>query len=96
MEKEHFTIEMAQAFHERIASIIDEVQRGVWQAGQRDLLGYDTDFGFGQQRGVQTLVLKTSHRSTYLRLHWDTIMGGEQADRDLVDDAVKRAINALS
>lgn len=88
MEKEHFTIEMAQAFHESIASIIDEVQR--------DLIGYDTDFGFGQQRGVQTLVPKTSHRSTYLRLHWDTIMGGEQADRDLVDKAVKWAINALS
>lgn len=76
MEKEHFTIEMAQAFRERIASIID--------------------FGFGPQRGVQALVPKTSHRSTCLRLHWDTIMGDEQADRDLVDEAVKRAINALS
>ena len=48
---------------------------GIWQAGQHELLGYDTDVDSGQQRGLQTLVLKTSHRSSYLRLHWDTIMG---------------------
>ncbi|MBX3684995.1 MAG: hypothetical protein KF909_02585 [Rhodocyclaceae bacterium] len=96
MANEEFTLEMARAFHECMATIIDEVQQGIWQAGQHELLGYDTDVGFGQQRGLQTLVLKTSHRSSYLRLHWDTIMGDTKEELARVDDAVRQAINALS
>ncbi|TVO53415.1 hypothetical protein [Denitromonas halophila] len=95
MDKKQFTIEMANEFHRRMASIIDAVQAGIWEAGLHDLLGYDSDYGFGQQRGIQTLVLKTGHRSAYLRLYWDAILGESQADRQLVDDAVKRAINTL-
>lgn len=96
MEKDQFTVEMAQAFHKRIAAIVDQVQAGIWQAGQHELLGFDTDFGFGQSRGVQTLVLKTSHRSTYLRLHWDTILGESDDDREQFDNAIRTAIAALS
>ena len=58
--------------------------------------GYATDYGFGQQRGVQTLVLKSKHRSAYVRLHWDTVMGDTDADRQLVDVAIKSAINELT
>ena len=58
-----------------MAAIIDAVQNGIWQAGVHDLLGYATDYAFGQQRGLQTLVLKSKYRSAYVRLHWDTVMG---------------------
>jgi hypothetical protein len=95
MDKNPFTIEMALEFHRRMASIVDAVQSGVWKAGLRDLIGYDSDFGFGQKRGVQTLVLKSSHRSAYVRLNWDAILGESATDRALVDEAIQRAINAL-
>jgi hypothetical protein len=68
----------------------------VWEAGVHDLLGYATDYAFGQQRGAQTLVLKTKHRSAYVRLHWDAVMGDTDASRHLVDAAVKSAINELT
>jgi hypothetical protein len=90
-----FTLAVAQEFHRRIAAVVDSVQAGIWNTGAHDLLGYSTDFGFGQRRGVQTLVLKTSRRSAYLRLNWDTILGDASADRELIDAAVKSAITEL-
>jgi hypothetical protein len=90
-----FTIEMAQEFHRRMATIVDAIQVGIWQSGRRDLLGYDSDYGFGQDHGQQTLVLKTGRRSVYLRLDWNTILGDSPADRQLVDEAVRRAIYTL-
>ena len=75
IEKEQLTVEMPREFHRRMAAVIDAVQAGMWQAGVHDLLGYATDYAFGQQRGVQTLVLKSKHRSAYVRLHWDTVHG---------------------
>ncbi len=79
-----------------MAAIIDAVQSGIWEAGVHDLLGYATDYAFGQQRGLQTLVLKRSHRSAYVRLHWNTIMGNTEGDRQLVDSAINSAIRELS
>ena len=96
MEKPQFTVEIAQEFHRRMAAIIDAVQAGIWQTGMHHLLGYSTDFAFGQERGLQTLVLKTRNRSKYVRLHWDTILGDTPADRQSVDDAVKSAIQELA
>lgn len=78
-----------------MAAIIDAVQVGIWQNGVRDLLGYTTDYGFGQNRGIQTLILKTGHRSAYVRLHWDSILGGNAEDRQLVAIAVQNAIREL-
>ncbi|HEX9180152.1 MAG TPA: hypothetical protein VF859_07145 [Burkholderiales bacterium] len=96
VDNNHFTAELAQEFHRRMAAIIDAVQAAVWQAGVHDLLGYATDYGFGQKRGLQTLVLKTGHRSAYLRLNWDTILGDGAADHQLVDDSIRGAINILT
>ena len=79
-----------------MAAIIDAVQAGIWQTGLHDLLGYATDYAFGQERGLQTLVLKTRNRSAYVRLQWDTILGDTPADRQLVDDAIRSAINELA
>jgi hypothetical protein len=79
-----------------MAAIIDAVQSEIWTAGVHDLLGYATDYAFGQERGVQTLVLKTKHRSAYVRLQWDTIMGDADPDRHLVERAIKSAINELT
>ena len=79
-----------------MAAIIDAVQAGIWEAGVHDLLGYATDYAFGQQRGLQTLVLKSRNRSAYVRLNWDTVMGDADTDRQLVDLAVKSAIAELS
>ena len=74
MEQDPPTIDVPREFHRRMAAVIDAVQTGMWQAGVHDLLGYATDYAFGQQRGLQTLVLKSRHRSAYVRLHWDTLM----------------------
>ena len=95
MDNNQFTIEMAQEFHRNMAAIIDAVQAGVWQKGVRDLLGYSTDYGLGQKRGLQTLILKTGHKSAYVRLHWDNILGSTAEDRQLVTDAVQKAIQEL-
>ncbi len=78
-----------------MAAIIDAVQSGVWEAGVHNLLGYATDYAFGQQRGLQTLVLKSSNRSAYVRLHWDTLMGNTEGDRQLVDSAISSAIRGI-
>ena len=96
MDSDQFTVDVAREFHRRMAAMIEAVQTGIWQAGVHDLLGYATDYAFGQERGQQTLVLKTRNRSAYLRLTWDTILGDTAADRQLVDDAIRSAINELS
>jgi len=95
-DKDPLTVDVPREFHRRMAAIIDAVQTGMWQAGVHDLLGYATDYAFGQQRGVQTLVLKSKHRSAYVRLHWDTVMGDADADRQLVGAAIRNAINELT
>jgi hypothetical protein len=96
VENSKFTVEIAQEFHRRMAKIIDAVQAGIWQSGLHDLLGYATDYAFGEERGRQTLVLKTRKRSTYVRLHWNTILGDEPADRQHVENAITSAINELT
>ena len=96
IEKEPLTVDVPREFHRRMAAIIDAVQAGMWQAGVHDLLGFATDYAFGQQRGVQTLVLKSKHRSAYVRLHWDTVMGDADDDRQLVGGAITSAINELT
>ena len=95
MEKDPLSVDVPREFHRRMAAIIDAVQIGVWDQGVHDLLGYATDYAFGQQRGLQTLVLKSKHRSAYVRLHWDTVMGDTAADRQLVDKGIQDAINEL-
>src|ERR687888_583024 len=95
-DKDPRSIELPREFHRRMAAIIDAVQTGVWEAGVHDLLGYATDYAFGQQRGLQTLVLKTRNRSAYVRVHWDTVMGNTDADRQAVDQAIKSAIHELT
>ncbi|MCC7327877.1 MAG: hypothetical protein IT521_13865 [Burkholderiales bacterium] len=96
IDKDPLAVDVPREFHRRMAAIIDTVQTGMWEAGVHDLLGYATDFAFGQQRGVQTLVLKSKHRSTYVRLHWDALMGDADADRQRVDMAISNAINELT
>ena len=96
MDDNHFTIEIAREFHRRMAAIIESVQTGVWAAGHHDLLGSATDYAFGQERGRQTLVLKTNNRSAYVRLHWDSILSDGDADRQLVENAIASAIRELS
>ncbi len=94
-DKDPLTVDVPREFHRRMAAIIDTVQTGIWQEGVHDLLGYATDYAFGQQRGLQTLVLKSKHRSAYVRLHWDTVMRDTVADRQLVDEAIRNAIGEL-
>ena len=96
MEKDPLTVDVPREFHRRMAAIIDAVQTGIWQEGVHELLGYATDYAFGQQRGLQTLVLKSKHSSAYVRLHWDTVMGDTDADRQRVDAAVRSAVNELT
>jgi len=95
LEKDPLTVEVPREFHRRMAAIIEAVQTGVWEEGVHDLLGYATDYAFGQERGLQTLVLKSKHRSAYVRLYWDTVMGDTAADRQLVDEVTRSAINEL-
>jgi hypothetical protein len=95
MDKDLLTVELPREFHRRMAAIIEAVQTGIWEQGVHDLLGYATDYAFGQQRGLQTLVLKSKHRSAYVRLHWDTVMGDSDADRQRVDEAIRNAISEL-
>ena len=95
MDKDPLTVEVPQEFHRRMAAIIDAVQTGIWQQGVHDLLGYATDYAFGDKRGLQTLVLKSKHRSAYVRLQWEAVMGDTDADRQLVQEAIRSAINQL-
>jgi hypothetical protein len=89
-------VDVPREFHRRMAAIIEAVQTGIWQEGVHDLLGYATDYAFGEKRGLQTLVLKTKHRSAYVRLQWQTIMSDAVADRQLVENAIKNAIHELT
>lgn len=95
-ETEQLPVDVPREFHRRMASIIDAVQSSIWEAGVHDLLGYATDYAFGQERGVQTLVLKTRHRSAYVRLHWDSVMGDTDAAKEAVAMAVRSAIDELT
>jgi hypothetical protein len=90
------TVNVPREFHRRMAAIIDAVQAGIWTAGVHDLLGYATDYAFGDKRGLQTLVLKSSRRSAYVRLQWETIMSDSAADRQRVAAAIQNAIQELS
>ena len=96
MEKDPPTVDVPREFHRRMAAIVEAVQTGIWQAGVHDLLGYATDYAFGDKRGLQTLVLKTKHRSAYVRLQWETIMGDSAPDRQLVDNAIRNSIRELT
>ena len=96
IDKDPLSLDVPREFHRRMAAIIDAVQSGVWKAGVHNLLGYATDYAFGQQRGLQTLVLKSSNRSAYVRLNWDTVMGDAESDRQQVDAAIKSAIRELT
>ena len=95
IEKDPLTVEVPREFHRRMAAIIDAVQTGIWQSSH-DLLGYATDYAFGDSRGLQTLVLKTSRRSAYVRLQWETIMADSSSDRQMVENAIKNAIEELT
>jgi len=95
-ERDPLTVDAPREFHRRMAAIIEAVQTGIWQAGVHDLLGYATDYAFGDKRGLQTLVLKSRHRSAYVRLQWETIMSDTDGDRQMVDNAVKSAIRELT
>ena len=95
MAKDPLTVEVPREFHRRMAAFIEAVQTGIWQEGVHDLLGYATDYAFGDKRGLQTLVLKSRHRSAYVRLQWETIMSDTVADRQQVDNAIKNAIHEL-
>ena len=95
-EGDAMTLDAVREFHRRMTAIIEAVQTGIWELGLHELLGYATDYGFGQQRGVQTLVLKTTHKSSYVRLHWDTVMGDGVAERQAVETTIKNAITELS
>ena len=89
------TLDVVREFHRRMAAMIDAVQTGIWEEGIHDLLGYATDYAFGQQRGVQTLVLKNKHRSSYVRLHWDTVMGDCPEALQTVEATIRDAIREL-
>jgi hypothetical protein len=96
IEIEPLTVDVPREFHRRMAAIIEAVQTGIWQHGVHDLLGYATDYAFGDKRGLQTLVLKSKHRSAYVRLQWETIMSDAVAHRQLVEDAIQNAIHELT
>ena len=96
MDNPQFTTQVALEFHRRVAAIIAAVQAGMGNNGVPELLGYATDFAVGEARGQQTLVLKSRRRSSYVRLHWEIILGDGPADRQLVDDAIQSAINELA
>jgi hypothetical protein len=95
-EKDPISVDVPREFHRRMAAIIEAVQSGMWHAGVHDLLGYATDYAFGDDRGQQTLVLKSRHRSAYVRLHWNTIMSDAASDRQAVDAAIGNAIRELT
>ena len=88
--------DVPREFHRRMAAIIEAVQIAIWQQGVHELLGYATDYALGQERGLQTLVLKTRRRSAYVRLQWDTLMGDSAEDRKTVNGAVAGAIQQLA
>ena len=96
MKNDPDTVDVPREFHRRMAAIIDAVQTGIWNANVHDLVGYATDYAFGDKRGLQTLVLKTSRRSAYVRLQWETIMADAPADRHMVENAINNAVQELT
>lgn len=96
MDQDPLTVEVPREFHRRMAAIIEAVQTGIWERGVHDLLGYATDYAFGDRRGLQTLVLKSRNRSAYVRLQWETVMGDADADRKRVEEVIANAIGELS
>jgi hypothetical protein len=96
MENNQHTLETAREFHRRMAAVTDAVQSGIWAAGLLNLLGCSTDYAFGQERGLQTLTLKSRNRSAYVRLQWNVILSDTPADRLLVDGAISSAIHELA
>jgi hypothetical protein len=96
METNPLTVDVPREFHRRMAAIIDAVQTGIWEEGVHDLLGYATDYAFGDSRGLQTLVLKSKHRSAYVRLQWEAIMSDAQTERQVVANAIANAIRELT
>ena len=96
VKSDPLTIDVPREFHRRMAAIIEAVQTGIWEAGVHELLGYGTDYAFGDKRGLQTLVLKNRRRSAYVRLQWETVMRDTVADRRLVATVVEDAIRELS
>jgi len=94
--KDPLAVDVPREFHRRMAAIIEAVQTGIWQAGVHDLLGYATDYAFGDSRGLQTLVLKTKHRSAYVRLQWEAIMSDAPAERQVVANTIANAIHELT
>ena len=96
MNDDPLAVDVPREFQRRMAAIIEKVQVAIWDRGVHDLLGYATDYAFGQQRGMQTLVLKSRNRSAYVRLNFDTVVGDTDADRAAIDAAVKSAIAELT
>src|SRR5439155_20552322 len=96
IENDPRTVEVLRDFHRRMAAVIDTVQAKLWDAGVHDLLGYATDYAFGDKRGLQTLVLKTGRRSAYVRLQWETVMSDAAADRQAVQTAIDNAVRELT
>ena len=96
MTDDPLAVDVPREFQRRMAAIIEQVQVAIWDRGVHDLLGYATDYAFGQQRGMQTLVLKSRNRSAYVRLNFDTVVGNTDADRATIDSAVKSAIAELT
>ena len=96
MTDDPLAVDVPREFQRRMAAIIEQVQVAIWDRGVHDLLGYATDYAFGQQRGMQTLVLKSRNRSAYVRLNFDTVVGDTDADRAAIDSAVKSAIAELT
>jgi hypothetical protein len=90
------SVEVTGEFHRRMAAIIQDVQAALERKGVHELLGYATDYAFGDQRGVQTLVLKRRHRSAYVRLQWETIMSDSVDGRQQVGVAVDKAVLELT
>jgi hypothetical protein len=96
MNDDPLAVDVPREFQRRMAAIIEKVQVAIWDRGVHDLLGYATDYAFGQQRGMQTLVLKSRNRSAYVRLNFDAVVGDTDADRAAVDAAIKSAIAELT
>ena len=96
MNDDPLAVDVPREFQRRMAAIIEQVQVAIWERGVHDLLGYATDYAFGQQRGMQTLVLKSRNRSAYVHLNFDAVVGDTDADRAALDAAVKSAIAELT
>lgn len=90
------SVEVPREFHRRMAAIIESVQSALWRNNVHELLGYATDYAATDTRGIQTLVLKRRHRSAYVRLQWDTVMGDSPSDRQQVSAAIDNAVRELS